>query len=38
MNYGFHTELVAKYGGAAKGIYTRVLKARLGLPWHSRAA
>ena len=28
MNYGFHRELVAKYGSAAKGIYARVLKVR----------
>lgn len=30
--YGFHSELVAKYGSAAKGLYARVLKARAHAP------
>jgi hypothetical protein len=30
MAYGFHSELVAKYGSAAKGLYSRVLKVRAG--------
>ena len=30
MSYGFHNELVAKYSGSHKTLYTRALKARVG--------